>query len=211
MVSKMAPKTRAMQSRLEQGFRVDDLFPPTIDSPEKDFHRNFGSIGSRRYRFAHGLRRGSPSPWISALASTKDWLYPAPCVPEREGQFFTTARTTRTAGLIGHQEQEGPHVLLGRPVPVAQQDRVDHQTGLALPEQEVSDGLRHQVTPGEADEDRYWVNRLADEGDGVGDGNGPKDLRDVVALLLSKAYLKRCGELTAVVVIGWLSPSMLVC
>jgi hypothetical protein len=45
VVSKMASKARAMQSRLQHGFRVDDLFPPTIDSPENDaaeeFHRNF--------------------------------------------------------------------------------------------------------------------------------------------------------------------------
>src|SRR6516164_582010 len=90
-------------------------------------------------------------------------------------------------GLLRLQEDDGAHVLIGSPLPVAQEYRVDHQPSLALTKQEVSDGLRHQATPRKANEDRYWVNMFADERNGVGNGDGPRDLPDIVVALLLEA------------------------
>src|SRR5262249_3378190 len=91
--------------------------------------------------------------------------------------------------LVRHQEDKGAHIFFGSPVPVPQKDRVDHQPSFALAKQEVSDGLSHQVAPRQANEDRYWVNGLADECDGVGNGNGSQDLADVIVIFLLKGNL----------------------
>jgi hypothetical protein len=44
---------KAMQLRLQDGFAVDDFFPPTVDFPENltvdEFRRDFGGVGSERY------------------------------------------------------------------------------------------------------------------------------------------------------------------
>lgn len=48
------PLAKAMQLRLQDGFIVDDFFPPSIGFPEnltvKEFRRSFGGVGSQRYR-----------------------------------------------------------------------------------------------------------------------------------------------------------------
>lgn len=47
---------KAMQTRLEKGYLIDDLFPPVIDFPEnltvEQFRRDFTGVGSQRYRLA---------------------------------------------------------------------------------------------------------------------------------------------------------------
>jgi hypothetical protein len=48
------PLAKAMQSRLQNSFTVDDFFPLIVDFPENltvdEFRRNFDAVGSRRYR-----------------------------------------------------------------------------------------------------------------------------------------------------------------
>ncbi len=48
------PSARAMQQRLEAGFRVDDFFPPADDLPEEipesELQRRFGGVGGEGYR-----------------------------------------------------------------------------------------------------------------------------------------------------------------
>jgi hypothetical protein len=45
---------KAMQSRLQNNFAMDDFFPPRVDFPEnltlEEFRRSFGGVGSQRYR-----------------------------------------------------------------------------------------------------------------------------------------------------------------
>ena len=100
---------------------------------------------------------------------------------------------------VAHQEDQRPHVLLGRPFPVAQQDRVDHEPGLALAEQQVADRLAIRSRRVRLMKIEMGSMALADEGDGVGDGDRAVDLRDVVVAFLPEADLERGGELAAVV------------
>ena len=69
-------------------------------------------------------------------------------------------------------------VFLRRPFPIAQQDRVDHQAGLAFTEQQIANRLSHQSPTRQADEDRNWIDGFTDERNRVGDGNRAVDLRN---------------------------------
>src|SRR3974377_520292 len=64
---------------------------------------------------------------------------------------------TSSLPSVAHQENKGPDVFPWSPIHVLHQDRIDHQTRLSFPEQEILDGLRHQVSPREPDEDRYGI------------------------------------------------------
>jgi hypothetical protein len=53
---------RAIQERLEGGFKVDDFFPPAADLPEDltdaEFHARFGGVGGAGYnRLAAEIER----------------------------------------------------------------------------------------------------------------------------------------------------------
>src|SRR5689334_17125506 len=90
-------------------------------------------------------------------------------------------------------------IFFRSPVPIAQQDGVNNESGFSLAEKQIANRLPHQVAPSEGDKDRYRVDGFADVRDGVGDRNGAKNLRYIVVPFLSEADLERRRELTAIV------------
>jgi len=101
--------------------------------------------------------------------------------------------------LIRHQEYKWPYVFFRGPIPIAEQDFVDHQARLAFAKQQISDRLRHQITTCKPDEYRDGVNDFAQVGNRVRDRNRTVDLCHVVVSLLGDGQLKRRGENAAVV------------
>src|SRR4051794_9805450 len=103
------------------------------------------------------------------------------------------------ARSVAHQENERADVFTWSPIPVTHQDRIYHQPRLTFAEQQIPDGLRHQLPPGETDEDGNGIDGFTDERDGVGNGNGVVGLHEVVVALFLDGYLQGRGELAAVI------------
>src|SRR4051794_33556789 len=105
----------------------------------------------------------------------------------------------RTCSSVAHQEDQWPHVLFGRPLPVPQQDRINHKPRFALPEQQVPERLRHEVPAREPDKYSDGVDALAHVRDGVRESWRPMDLSDVIFAFCRDSHLERCSKLTSVV------------
>src|SRR5512140_2971578 len=64
-----------------------------------------------------------------------------------------------TSMSFAHEKNERPDVVLRSPLPIAEQDGVNHEAGLAFAEEEVAERLGHEVLPGEAEEDADGVDQ----------------------------------------------------
>src|SRR5262245_58242645 len=93
----------------------------------------------------------------------------------RQGLRLTSLRTPKLVSLLGLQESKRTHILLGRRFPVAQEYRVDHESGFSLAPQQVAQRLHHQILSRQAEKDAERVDSFADEGNAVGRRNGPRD------------------------------------
>jgi hypothetical protein len=74
--------------------------------------------------------------------------------------------------LLTHEKYQGADILFGCPIPIAQQDFINHQAYLAFTKDEVSRRLSHQVLPRQTKEQTDWIDQLAEVRDRVGDCNG---------------------------------------
>ena len=93
--------------------------------------------------------------------------------------FFSTNQSRSVA----HQENKRAYVPVRCRIPIPKKDGVDHKPSLTFTEQNVTQCLRHQIAARKPDEDRYWVDALADERNRVGDGNSAVNLREIVVAL----------------------------
>src|SRR5881396_1682488 len=86
------------------------------------------------------------------------------------------------ARSFAHQEDERPDVVLRSPLPVAHEDRIDHDAGLALAPEQEAERLRDEVLTRQTEEDADGVDQLADVGDRVGDRDRARHLdHEIVA------------------------------
>src|SRR6516162_6486273 len=80
--------------------------------------------------------------WITLLLSERPGLLVKSAVPCRGRKI-----TLETAPSIAHQEDKRARVVLRCPIPIPQKNGVEHKPGLAFAEQDVAEGLRHQIAP----------------------------------------------------------------
>src|SRR5436309_177568 len=73
------------------------------------------------------------------------------------GSIHGDPRGYRGRRSFAHQEDERPDVVLRSPFPVTQEDRVDHDAGLALAPEQEAERLRDEVLPRQAEEDADGV------------------------------------------------------
>lgn len=84
-------------------------------------------------------------------------------------------------------------------MPVSQEDRLDHEPRLALPEQQVTERLGQKIPPGKPDQYRYAIDGFAVVSDGMTGGNSAEYAHDAVVALLAECHLEQRRELAAVV------------
>src|SRR5262245_38924806 len=112
---------------------------------------------------------------------------------------MANARSAAGPFSVTHEVDARAHILLGGGLPVANEDGIDHETGLAFTEEQVAKSLAHLVPSAEAEEDADGIGHLAEVGEGVGDSDGPVDLRHIVTPFPSHLHLERGHALAPVV------------